>query len=66
MPPSKVLVLGSSDTVERRAEGFEVRQFIEGPASNAGRLARHLQRDPIITVRNLWHYPEDRRLRFRY
>jgi hypothetical protein len=48
--------LGASDTVERRAERVEVRQFIEGPARNAGRLAHHLQRDPLGAVRNLWDY----------
>jgi hypothetical protein len=45
--------LGSSDTVKRRAERVEVRQFIEG----AGRLAHHhLQRDPLGAVRNFWDY----------
>jgi hypothetical protein len=49
-------ILRSSDTVERRAEHVEVRQFIEGASSTADRLAQHLQRDPLGAVRKLWDY----------
>jgi hypothetical protein len=49
--------LGSSDTVERRAQRVEVRQYIdESAASTADRMAHHLQGDPIGTVRNFWDY----------
>jgi hypothetical protein len=49
--------LGSSDTVERRAERVEVRQFLEGAARPPSeRLARHRQRDPTGAVRNFWDY----------
>jgi hypothetical protein len=43
--------LGSSDAVQRRAEGVEVRQFTDGTARTAHRLAHHLQRDPLGAVR---------------
>jgi hypothetical protein len=49
--------LGSSDTVERRAERVDVRQFIDGAARNAERLAQHgAVRNLWDAVRNLWDY----------